>query len=47
MTPFVKSAHKLMILHVHKEFSDAIDLVVVANDFVRANERRPPSFAKL
>ena len=33
-----------MILHVHKEFTDALDLVQVANKFVRAKESRLCSF---
>ena len=38
--------NNLMILHVHKEFTDALDLVQVANEFVRANESRLRSFGK-
>jgi len=36
--------NNLMILHVHKELTDALDLVHVANEFVRANESRVRSF---
>ena len=38
--------NNLMILHVHKELTDALDLVHVANEFVRANESRVRSFGK-
>ena len=30
----------LMILHVHKELTDSINLCDVANEFVRVHERR-------
>ena len=32
--------NNLMISHVHKKFTDELDLVQVANTFLRANERR-------
>jgi hypothetical protein len=38
--------NNLMILHVHKDFTDALDLVEVANEFVRGNESRLSSFGK-
>ena len=38
--------NNLMILHVHKEITDALDLVQVANEFVRSNESRLHSFGK-
>ena len=35
-----------MILHVHNELTDALDLVHVANKFVRTKESRVCSFGK-
>ena len=29
----------LMILHVHKERTDALDLEVIGNDFINTNDR--------
>ena len=36
----------LMLLHVHKEITDNLDLVDCANDFVSANEHRQQVFGK-
>ena len=36
----------LMLLHVHKELADGIDMVEVANLFVRDNQRRKQLFGK-
>lgn len=30
----------LMLLHVHQEFTDKLNMVACANDFASANERR-------
>ena len=36
----------LMLLHVHKDITDNLDLVDCANDFVSANEHRQQVFGK-
>ena len=36
----------LMLLHVHKDLSDDLDLTACANDFVSANEHRFNIFGK-
>ena len=42
-----KSKQKsLMLLHVHKELADGIDMVEVANLFVGDNQRRKQLFGK-
>ena len=38
--------NSLMILHVHKDFIDALDLSLVANEFVEGNETRKQRFGK-
>jgi hypothetical protein len=30
----------LMLLHVHKDYTDKLDMIKIANDFVQSNERR-------
>ena len=36
--------NNLMVLHVHKERTDCLDIVAVANDFVSASEHRSSIF---
>ena len=36
----------LMLLHVHKDLNDDLDLTACANDFVSANEHRFNIFGK-
>ena len=36
----------LMILHVHKDATDSLDLIVCANDFIAGNEHRRITFGK-
>ena len=38
--------NSLMILHVHKDFIDALDLSLVANEFVEGNETRKQRLGK-
>ena len=38
--------NNLMILHVHNELTDTLDLVHVANEFVRTKESRVRSVGK-
>lgn len=38
--------NNLMVLHVHKEKTDALELVAVANEFVASRERRQSVFGK-
>ena len=32
--------NNLLMLHVHKEYTDKLDLITVANDFVSCSEHR-------
>ena len=38
--------NNLMLLHVHKELTDNLDLIACANDFVFANEHHLQIFGK-
>ena len=39
--------NNLLMLHIHKEYTDELDLVTVANDFVSYSEHRLSTFGKL
>ena len=41
-----KRYNNLMILHIHKEKTDALNLTDIAKQFVQANERRMRFFGK-
>ena len=36
--------NNILLLHCHKEITDAIDLTAVAQDFIAANEKRKRYF---
>ena len=38
--------NSLMVLHVHKDLIDALDLSQVANEFVEGNDTRKQRFGK-
>ena len=41
-----KRLNNLMIIHVHKEKVDNLDIIAVANEFVNKNETRKKNFGK-
>ena len=41
-----KLLNNLMLLHVHKDKTDEIDLNVIAEQFINVNERRRNFFGK-
>ena len=41
-----KRSNSLMLLHIHKEKTDSLNLVEIAKQFVLANERRVHYFGK-
>ena len=38
--------NNILLLHCHKEMTDAIDLTAIAQDFIAANERRKTYFGE-
>ena len=38
--------HHLMLMHVHKEMTNALDLISCANDFISSNENGQQVFGK-
>ena len=35
-----KRLNNALLLHVHKDYTDKLDMIKIANDFVQSNERR-------
>ena len=38
--------NNLLMLHIHKEYTDELDLIAVAKDFVSLSEHRLSTFGK-